>query len=61
MPLPLEQSRLLLVFGVLPPAVVNYIFAETYDLEPAKVASVVMLGNLVSVITIPAVLLLALP
>ena len=60
LPLPLEQSRLLLVFGALPPAVINYIFAETYNQEPAKVASVVMLGNLLSLVTIPAILLLAL-
>lgn len=61
LPLPLEQSRLLLVFGALPPAVLNYLFAETYGQEPAKVASIVMLGNFLSVISIPAILLLALP
>lgn len=58
--LPPMQASLLLVFGALPPAVLNYIVAEMYDQEPAKVASIVMLGNLMSIVSIPLVLLLAL-
>lgn len=54
--LPELQARQLLVFGALPPAVLNYIFAESYRQEPARVASIVMLGNLFSVASIPAVL-----
>ena len=55
------QAGLLLVYGALPPAVLNYIVAEQYNQEPDKVASIVMLGNLGSLIAIPAVLYFALP
>lgn len=54
------QSGLLLVFGALPPAVLNYIVSEQYNQEPRKVASIVMLGNLGSLIAIPATLYFAL-
>ncbi|MET0095041.1 MAG: AEC family transporter, partial [Sedimenticola sp.] len=50
------QYAMLLVFGALPPAVLNYMVAERYGQEPQNVASIVMLGNLASVIVIPAVL-----
>ena len=46
----------LLVFSALPPAVLNYMLAEQYGQEPAKVASMVLLGNLSAVIVIPLVL-----
>lgn len=59
--LPPEQRALLLVFGALPPAVLNYIFAERYGQEPDKVASMVFIGNLASVAILPLVLALALP
>ena len=45
------QTKQLLLFGALPPAVVNYMFAEQYNLEPEKVASIVLLSNLLSVVT----------
>ncbi|ROR32863.1 AEC family transporter [Inmirania thermothiophila] len=57
---PLQEAQLLL-FGALPPAVLNYIVAERYRQEPAKVASIVMLGNLGAFVTIPAVLAFVLP
>lgn len=41
---PIEQD-ILVVFGALPPAVVNFIFAERFNQEPDKVASIVMVGN----------------
>jgi len=50
------QGRHLLLFGMLPPAVLNYLFAEQYCQEPEKVASIVMIGNLATVVTIPAAL-----
>lgn len=59
--LPREQFSLLIIFGALPPAVLNYIVAEQYGQEPEKVASIVMLGNLASVAIIPLALSLALP
>lgn len=59
--LPPMQANLLLVFGALPPAVLNYVVAEKYHQEPARVASIVMIGNLMSFISIPLVLAFALP
>lgn len=47
-----KQRALLLVFGVLPPAVLNYVFAERYRQEPDKVASIVLIGNLASLLSI---------
>jgi hypothetical protein len=58
--LPPEQRALLLVFGALPPAVLNYMFAERYKQEPDKVASMVMIGNLAAVVVLPLVLVVAL-
>lgn len=54
------QSGQLLVFGALPPAVLNYIFAERYDQEPDKVAAIVLTGNLLSLIFVPIALAFAL-
>jgi len=51
-----DQFSLLVVFGALPPAVLNFMVAEKYDQEPGRVASIVMLGNLASVAIIPVVL-----
>ena len=58
--LPPQHQALLLVFGALPPAVLNYVFAERYRQEPDKVASIVMVGNVAALIFIPAALALAL-
>lgn len=57
MPLPSMQAAQLIVFAALPPAVLNFMLAERYDIEPRKVAAVVLLGNLASLLVIPAVLL----
>jgi predicted permease len=46
----------LLIFAVLPPAIVNYVIAEQYQQEPPKVAAIVMLGNLMSFISLPIAL-----
>jgi predicted permease len=40
-----RQADMLLVFGALPPAVLNYMFAERYRQEPEKVAAIVLVGN----------------
>ena len=55
------QAGMLLIFGALPPAVLNYIFAERYHQEPERVASIVMIGNVASLMFIPLALVLALP
>ena len=57
MPLPAMQAAQLIVFAALPPAVLNFMLAERYDIEPRKVAAVVLLGNLASLLVIPLVLL----
>ena len=56
-----EERALVLMFSALPPAVLNYIFAERYRQEPDKVASMVMIGHLAAVPLLPLVLALALP
>ena len=50
------QYGQLLIFGALPPAVLNFMVAEKYQQQPKQVASIVLLGNLGSLVTIPAVL-----
>lgn len=54
------QSAILLIFAALPPAVLNVLVAEQYQQEPERVASLVMLGNLGSLIIIPLTLWYAL-
>ena len=54
--LPGIQAELLLVFAVLPPAVLNFMLAERYQIEPRKVASIVLLGNAASLLVLPAAL-----
>ncbi len=54
--LPPQQSALLILFGALPPAVLNYLVAERYQQQPHQVASIVMLGNLAALVVIPLVL-----
>jgi predicted permease len=54
------QRGLLILFGSLPPAVLNFMVAEHYRQEPGKVASIVMIGNMLAVLFIPIGLALAL-
>ena len=58
--LPPREAALLLVFGALPPAVLNYMFAERYHQEPDKVASMVLLGNIAALLFLPVALALSL-
>jgi len=51
-----RDSAMLIVFGALPPAVMNFLFAERYRQEPERVASIVLLGNLAAVLVLPLVL-----
>ncbi|MFP8965976.1 AEC family transporter [Pokkaliibacter sp. CJK22405] len=59
-PLPADQWAYLIIFAALPPAVLNYMLAEQFQQEPAQVASIVMLGNIASLVIIPLALWLAL-
>lgn len=54
--LPPQQAALLMVFGALPPAVMNFLFAERYRQEPERVASIVLVGNLAAVMVLPLAL-----
>jgi len=54
------QRGLLILFGALPPAVLNFMVAEAFRQEPHKVASIVLIGNVLSVIFVPLGLMLAL-
>jgi predicted permease len=49
-------ASMLLLFGALPPAVLNYVFAEKYEQEPERVASIVMVGNTASLVIVPLTL-----
>jgi predicted permease len=51
---------LLILFSVLPPAVLNFLVAERYRQEPARVAAIVMIGNLGAVVSVPLALAYAL-
>lgn len=55
-----RDAAMLLVFGALPPAVLNFLFAERYQQEPQRVASIVLVGNLAALIFLPLALALVL-
>jgi hypothetical protein len=46
----------LILFAVLPPAVLNHMMAEKYNQQPETVASIVMIGNVGSLIVLPLAL-----
>ncbi|WP_324172153.1 AEC family transporter [Sulfurimonas sp.] len=50
------QQALIILFGALPPAVLNTIMAQQYKKDSVLVASVVAIGNIFSLISIPIVL-----
>lgn len=55
------QTGGLFLFGTLPPAVLNFMFAERYNQEPDKVASIVIVGNALALITLPLILSYVIP
>lgn len=55
-PLPTMQLQMMVLFTMLPPAVMNYLFAERFHIEPSKVASMVLFGNFFSILTLPLLL-----
>lgn len=59
--LPEKQVGVLIMFSVLPPAVMNFLFAERYQQEPTKVSAIVLIGNSAAVVTLPLALLYVLP
>lgn len=54
------QQGLLILFGSLPPAVLNFMVAEQFRQEPGKVASIVLIGNLMAIAFVPLGLVIAL-
>jgi len=54
-----REREILIVFGALPPAVLNFLFAERYQQEPDRVASIVLIGHLVTLFFLPLALYLA--
>ena len=56
LPLDVFQASLLILFATLPPAVLNFLFAEQYQQDPELVASLVLVGNAVAVLTTALVL-----
>lgn len=57
---PLQVSYLIL-FSVLPPALLNYMVAERYRQEPEQVAAIVLIGNMASLLIVPITLFFILP
>ncbi len=55
------QTAALILFGALPPAVMNFLFAKRYQQEPTKVSAIVMVGNVMAIITLPLALFFVLP
>ncbi len=56
LPLSRDAMRMITLCACLPPAVLNFLLCEQYRIDPGTVANVVLLGNIMSVITIPAVI-----
>ena len=55
------QTGALILFGALPPAVMNFLMAKRYSQEPSKVSAIVLIGNVQAVVTLPLALLYVLP
>lgn len=55
-----HELDMLVLFGALPPAVSNFIFAERYGQEPEKMASMVLIGNAAALVFVPLALALRL-
>lgn len=49
------NRQVLLLYGALPAAVINFVLTEKYSQDPTLAASIVVISTLVSVLTIPAV------
>jgi predicted permease len=49
------NRQVLLLYGALPAAVINFILTEKYRQDPGLAASIVVLGTFISVLTIPMV------
>lgn len=59
-PLSKPLQGILLLYAALPPAILNFIFAERYKQEPGQVAAIVVVGHVLSLVSVPLALYLAL-
>jgi hypothetical protein len=50
------HRNILLLFGVLPPAIMNFLLAERYQLYPLEVAAMVAFANVGTLISVPLLL-----
>ena len=48
-PLPKMELQMMVLFSMLPPAVMNYLFAERFNIAPAQVASMVLFLSLIHI------------
>ncbi len=60
-PLTKIQLAALILFGALPPAVMNFLFASRYQQEPTKVSAIVLIGNVLGIFSLPTALWFVLP
>lgn len=49
------NRQVLLLYGALPAAVINFVLTEKYRQDPGLTASIVVLSTFISVLTIPIV------
>jgi len=54
------NRQVLLLYGALPAAVINFVLTEKYRQDPGLAASIVVIGTFISLLTIPVVLWLIL-
>ena len=52
-PLQGVERGALILFACMPPAVFNFMLAEKFQVEPLKVASMVMMGHICSLVFLP--------
>lgn len=57
LPLDSLEQKILILIAAMPPAVLNYLFAEQYGQSPQAVASMVIVGNALSVLVLYLVLM----
>lgn len=48
-----QQFALMFLYASLPPAVLNFLVAERFNQEPEKVASMVLVGNMLALVFVP--------
>lgn len=60
LPLTPEWTRMIILSALLPPAVLNYLLCEQYQLDAQTMANIVLFGNVMAVVTVPLIVWLTL-